>query len=130
MTAVGPVTAAPDPAGRVLTIERAAHQARLTANLVNGSTAAGILVALAARARLGRGPTACLSGPGTGCRSRSRPAFTVGNVVITRMAAGALAAAGPLLAPEARHASQVACCAPAHDPGLLRRHGLVLGAHR
>ena len=79
-------------------------------NLVNGSTAAGILVAVAGRARLSRGPDGLLIGAGYRLPAPVAPAFTVGNVVLTRTGAAALAAAGPLLAHEARHATQYACC--------------------
>jgi hypothetical protein len=89
---------------------RPAHRARLAANLANGSTAAGILVAAAGRARLQRGPDGLLLGTRYRLPVPVAPAFTVGNVVITRLDHGPLAAAGPLLAHEARHASQYACC--------------------
>jgi hypothetical protein len=89
---------------------RASHQARRAVNLLNGSTAAGILVAAAGRARLSRAPAGLLIGAGYRLPVPVAPAFTVGNVVLTRMDAAALAAAGPLLRHEARHATQYACC--------------------
>ena len=79
-------------------------------NLANGSTAAGMLVAAAGRARLSRGPDGLLIGAGYRLPLPAAPAFTVGNVVLTRTDAPTLAAAGRLLAHEARHATQYACC--------------------
>jgi hypothetical protein len=89
---------------------RASYRIRRAVNLVNGSTAAGILVAAAGRARLSRGRDGLLIGERYRLPVPVAPAFTVGNVVITRMDGAALAAAGPLLAHEARHATQYACC--------------------
>lgn len=89
---------------------RASYRARRAVNLLNGSTAAGILVAAAGRARLSRAPDGLLIGARYRLPVPVAPAFTVGNVVITRMDAAALAAAGPLLRHEARHATQYACC--------------------
>ena len=89
---------------------RVAYRARLAVNLLNGSTAAGILVAAAGRARLCRARDGLLIGTRYRLPVPVAPAFTVGNVVITRMDAAALAAAGPLLRHEARHATQYACC--------------------
>ena len=89
---------------------RASYRARRAVNLLNGSTAAGILVAAAGRARLARAPDGLLIGARYRLPVPVAPAFTVGSVVITRMDAAALAAAGPLLRHEARHATQYACC--------------------
>jgi hypothetical protein len=89
---------------------RAAYRARLAVNLLNGSTAAGILVAAAGRARLSRARDGLLIGARYRLPVPVAPAFTVGNVVITRMDAAALAAAGPLIRHEGRHATQYACC--------------------
>jgi hypothetical protein len=89
-----------------------ARRVRLAVNLVNGSTAAGILVAAAGRARLRRGRDGLLIGDRYRLPLPDAPAFTVGNVILTRMDAAALAAAGDgrLLVHEARHATQYACC--------------------
>ena len=89
---------------------RAAYRARLAVNLLNGSTAAGILVAAAGRARLSRARDGLLIGARYRLPVPVAPAFTVGNVVITRTDAAALAAAGPLIRHEGRHATQYACC--------------------
>ena len=86
---------------------RGAYRARLALNLLNGSSLAGILVAAAGRARLIR------AGDGLVVAVRYRlpvppaPAFCLGNVIVTRLDAGG---AGTLLAHEARHATQFACC--------------------
>jgi glutathione S-transferase len=89
---------------------RAPYRARRAVNLLNGSTAAGILVAAAGRARLSRARDGLLIGARYRLPVPVAPAFTIGNVVITRMDAAALAGAGPLLRHEARHATQYACC--------------------
>jgi glutathione S-transferase len=91
---------------------RAAYRARLAVNLANGSTAAGVLVAAAGRARLRRGRDGLLIGDRYRLPLPDAPAFTLGNVILTRMDAAGLAAAGEgrLLVHEARHATQYACC--------------------
>jgi hypothetical protein len=82
---------------------------RQVVNVVNLSTPLGLLVALAGRARLSRGPDGLL------LASRLRlgvpaPAFTLGNVVLIRLDDEALARRPGLLRHEARHATQYACC--------------------
>jgi hypothetical protein len=89
---------------------RPAYRVRLAVNLVNGSTLAGLLAAAAGRARLAR------YGDGLLIAQRYRlplpvaPAFCLGNVILTRSGPEAAAPAA-LLAHEARHATQFACCA-------------------
>jgi hypothetical protein len=89
---------------------RGAYRARLVANLLNGSTAAGLLVAAAGRARLTR------AGDGLVVALRYRlpvppaPAFCLGNVIVTRLDADGARQAAVLLGHEARHATQFACC--------------------
>jgi hypothetical protein len=89
---------------------RGAYRVRLAVNLLNGSTAAGFLVAVTGRARLTR------AGDGLVVALRYRlsvppaPAFCLGNVIVTRLDSDGMARAGPLLAHEARHATQFACC--------------------
>jgi hypothetical protein len=90
---------------------RAAYRVRLAANLVNGSTAAGVLIAAAGRARLAAGRDGLLIAVGYRLPVPAAPAFCVGNVIISRMDRAALARAPALLAHEARHATQYACCA-------------------
>lgn len=90
---------------------RAAYRVRRAANLVNGSTAAGVLIAVAGRARLAAGRDGLLIAAGYRLPVPAAPAFCVGNVIISRMDRAALARSQDLLAHEARHATQYACCA-------------------
>jgi hypothetical protein len=89
---------------------RGAYRVRLAANLLNGSTAAGLLVAAAGRARLTR------AGDGLMVALRYRlpvppaPAFCLGNVIVTRLDADGAGRSATLLRHEARHATQFACC--------------------
>jgi len=85
---------------------RAAYRVRLLANLVNGSTMAGVLVAAAGRARLARGHDGLLIGAGYRLPVPVAPAFTVGNVILARSDHATLATMPPLVAHEARHATQ------------------------
>ena len=79
---------------------------RLAVNVVNGSTPAGVLVALAGRARLAGGPDGLLAATGYRLRVPPAPAFCLGNVIVTR-----LDGLPPrLLRHEGRHATQFACC--------------------
>ena len=68
---------------------RGAYRVRLAANLLNGSTAAGFLVAAAGRAR----PTRAADGLVVAVRYRlpvpKALAFCLGNVIVTRLDAGA-----------------------------------------
>lgn len=63
---------------------RAAYRVRLVANLVNGSTLAGVLVAAAGRARLAQGEDGLLIGEGYRLPVPPAPAFTLGNVILTK----------------------------------------------
>jgi hypothetical protein len=90
---------------------RPAYRVRLVANLVNGSTLAGLAVAAAGRARLARGGDGLLVGARYRLPVPPAPAFCLGNVILTRMDARAFSGAGALAAHEARHATQFACCA-------------------
>ena len=93
---------------------RASHRLRLALNLVNGSTLSGLAVARLGRARLGRaGPAAggqggLLTAVGYRLPVPSAPAFTLGNVIITRRPW--IDAEGDLFRHEARHATQYAWC--------------------
>jgi hypothetical protein len=89
---------------------RAAYRVRLAVNLANGSTLAGVLVAAAGRARLGRGPDGLLIAEHYRLPVPPAPAFCLGNVLLTRTDRASLRRAGSLLAHEARHATQYACC--------------------
>jgi hypothetical protein len=90
---------------------RAAYRVRLAANLVNGSTLAGVLVAAAGRARLARVGDGLLIGDRYRLPLPPAPAFCLGNVIMTRNERDALLGEEALLAHEARHATQFAWCA-------------------
>lgn len=87
---------------------RARHRVRVAVNLANGATLAGAGVALAGRARLARSADGLLTGTGYRLPVPSAPAFTVGNVIITRRAK--LDADSSLFRHEARHTTQYAWC--------------------
>jgi hypothetical protein len=87
---------------------RAGHRLRLALNLVNGSTLSGLAVARLGRARLVRCRDGLLAGTGYGLPVPSAPAFTLGNVIITRRPR--IDQQSDLFRHEARHATQYACC--------------------
>jgi hypothetical protein len=87
---------------------RPRHRVRLAVNLLNGSTPAGLAVSLAGRARLARFPDGLLVGTGYRLPVPPAPAFTLGNVILTRH--GVLGRDTVLLRHEARHATQYAWC--------------------
>ncbi len=89
---------------------RTAYRVRLAANLVNGSTLAGLLVAAAGRASVARTADGLLIGTRYRLPVPVAPAFTVGNVILARSDRAALASMEALLAHEARHATQYAWC--------------------
>ena len=75
-------------------------------NALNGSTALGLLVAAAGRARLSRGPRGLVIAGGYGFRFPMAGAFTVGNVVLTRHDAAWLTERERTLLHEERHSWQ------------------------
>jgi hypothetical protein len=83
-------------------------RAREAVNLVNGSTLAGLGVAMAGRARLARAPGRLFIGTGYRLPVPPAPAFCLGNVILTR--GDGIDSGSPLFAHEARHATQFACC--------------------
>jgi hypothetical protein len=87
---------------------RPRHRVRLAVNLLNGSTLAGLAVSLAGQARLARFPDGLLVGTGYRLPVPPAPAFTLGNVTLTRH--DALSRDTALLRHEARHATQYAWC--------------------
>ena len=87
---------------------RPRHRVRLAVNLLNGSTLAGLAVCLAGRARLARFPDGLLVGTGYRLPVPPAPAFTLGNVILTRHEV--LGRDTVLLRHEARHATQYAWC--------------------
>jgi hypothetical protein len=77
-------------------------------NLVNGSTLSGLAVARLGGALLTRCPEGLLAGVGYQLPVPAAPAFTVGNVIITRRTS--LDVDSALFRHEARHAAQYAWC--------------------
>jgi hypothetical protein len=84
---------------------------RQVVNVVNLATPLGLLLALAGRGSLRRGPDGLLVARGVRLPATA-PALTIGNVVlvIDRHGGDVLAGRPRLLVHEARHASQYACC--------------------
>jgi hypothetical protein len=89
---------------------RGRYRVRAAVNLVNGSTAAGVLVAVAGRARLRRAGDGLLVGAGYRLPVPVAPAFCLGNVLVTRWEDEPFRANRRLFAHEARHATQYAWC--------------------
>jgi hypothetical protein len=85
---------------------RTRHRVRLAVNLANGSTLAGLGVAIAGRARLSRTADGLLAGTGYRLPVPAVPAFTLGNVIVTRR--DSLPADSTLFLHEARHTTQYA----------------------
>jgi hypothetical protein len=87
---------------------RPRHRVRLAVNLLNGSTLAGLAVARLGGAQLGRYPDGLHAGTGYRLPVPAAPAFTMGNVIITRRSA--LDVDSNLFRHEARHTAQYAWC--------------------
>jgi hypothetical protein len=87
---------------------RAALRARHVINLANGSTLAGLGVAVAGGARLVRSVDGLFVGTGYRLPVPPAPAFCLGNVIITRL--DGLTPGTRLFRHEARHATQYAWC--------------------
>lgn len=87
---------------------RRRYRVRLWVNLLNGSTLAGLAVARAGGAILGRLPHGLLVATGYRLPVPPAPAFTLGNVIITKHPA--LEFDTPLCRHEARHSTQYAWC--------------------
>jgi hypothetical protein len=84
------------------------HRVRLAVNLANGSTLAGLAVARAGRARLAPLSDGLQVAAGYQLPVPSAPAFTLGNVILTRRPG--LDPGSALFRHEARHATQFAWC--------------------
>jgi hypothetical protein len=82
----------------------------MVVNLLNLSTPLGVLLAAVTRTPLARGPEGLILGTDYRPRLPVAAAFTVGNVVIYRAGRGYIEARPALLAHEARHSTQYACC--------------------
>ena len=87
-----------------------AQRLRQAANLLNGSTVAGLAVALAARTRISRGPRGLIVAAGYRWRLPFAHAYALGNVVLCRGTAEDLLARPALLGHEERHCTQYAWC--------------------
>ncbi len=83
---------------------------RSVLNVVNLSTPLGLVVAGLAGCRVRRGPRGLLLASGYRLRVPANPAFTVGDVVLTRREEGFLESRPRLLAHEERHSWQYAAC--------------------
>jgi hypothetical protein len=100
---------------------RRALRLRQVANWANLSTPLGLLVARVGRARTAAGPDGLVLAHGYRLRVPSAPAFTVGNVVVTRVD-DVLARRPRLMVHESRHATQYAVCL---GPLLIPLYGLA-----
>ncbi|MGH9258682.1 MAG: hypothetical protein ACRD08_02110 [Acidimicrobiales bacterium] len=89
---------------------RPSHRLRQVINVINLSTALGLLIALLGRARFQRGPDGLLLAKGYRLPVPPAPAFTVGNVVMLRISDERLARRPRLLVHEGRHSTQYAWC--------------------
>lgn len=89
---------------------RLAYRLRLAANLLNGSTLAGVAVAGLGGASLRRGGDGLLVASGYRLAVPPAPSFCLGNVLVTRLGYTAFTASTPLVGHEARHATQYAWC--------------------
>ncbi|MFB0837540.1 hypothetical protein ACETK3_05975 [Arthrobacter sp. E44] len=87
-----------------------AQRLRWAANLLNGSTLAGLAVALAARTRISCGPRGMVIAAGYRWRLPFAHAYTLGNVVLCRSTVEELVSHPTLLGHEERHCSQYAWC--------------------
>jgi hypothetical protein len=87
------------------------YRLRLAANVINGSTLAGVMVATIGRAKLRPAGDGLLTGSGYRLPVPAADAFCLGNVLVTRLSHDAFTANPRLFAHEARHATQYACCA-------------------
>lgn len=94
------------------------HLTRTVLTALNGTTGAGLLIALAARTRIRRGPGGILIAEGYRGRIPPVSCFTVGSVIITRRTADWLLAPerAHLFGHESRHAVQYAAFGPLFWP--------------
>src|ERR1700758_4596675 len=77
-------------------------------NLANGSTLAGLGVAVLGGARVARSADRLFVGTGYRLPVPPAPAFCLGNVILTR--GDGIDPGSPVFRHEARHATQFACC--------------------
>jgi hypothetical protein len=87
---------------------RVRHRLKAAVNIVNLSTPFGLFIALIGARRLERGPRGLVFARGYRLPVPPAPAFTVGNVILVRLADDDLAERPALLAHEERHTTQYA----------------------
>ncbi|MEU4421165.1 hypothetical protein AB0F81_11090 [Actinoplanes sp. NPDC024001] len=94
------------------------HRTRSVLTAINGTTGAGLLLALLSGARVRRGRDGILIAEGYRLRVPPNSCFTVGSVILTRRTAEWLLAEerAALLAHESRHANQYAVLGPLFWP--------------
>jgi hypothetical protein len=104
--------------------------ARTILTAVNGTTGAGLLIALATGARIRRGRNGVLIAEGYHRRIPPATCFTVGSVILTRERADWLLHAdhADLLAHESRHAGQYAVLGPLFWPAYWAACGYSYAA--
>lgn len=86
------------------------QRVRQAANLANGTTLLGLVLARAAGTAVSNGPRGLIIAAGYRWRIPHAGAFTLGNVIFSRAHAGQLASNAGLLGHEEKHCSQYACC--------------------
>lgn len=89
---------------------KSGQRLRQIANVLNGSTPLGLLLAASARTPVRRGPRGLLIATGYRWRPPFAGAFTVGNVVLFRVGPERALADPVLLRHEERHSTQYAWC--------------------
>jgi hypothetical protein len=89
---------------------KSGQRLRQIANVLNGSTPLGLLLAASAGTRVRRGPRGLLIATGYRWRLPFAGAFAVGNVVLFRVGPERALADPVLLRHEERHSTQYACC--------------------
>ncbi|WP_328462862.1 hypothetical protein OHA21_36400 [Actinoplanes sp. NBC_00393] len=94
------------------------HRTRTFLTTINGTTGAGLLLALLSGARVRRGRDGIIIAEGYRLRVPPNSCFTVGSVILTRRTADWLLAEerAALLAHESRHAGQYAVLGPLFWP--------------
>jgi hypothetical protein len=108
----------------------ARHLARTLLTALNGTTGAGLLIALAGGARLRRGRDGVLIAENWRHRMPPATCFTVGSVIVTRRTAHWLLAEerAALFGHESRHASQYAVLGPLFWPAYWAACGYSYAA--
>jgi hypothetical protein len=101
-----------------------ADRLRQVANVLNLSTPCGLFVALVGGADLASGPRGTVIATGYRWRVPAASAFTVGDVIVSRLTPDRLTGRPRLLAHETRHATQYACCL---GLPMLPAYGLAAG---